>query len=49
MMVYGNMNENSGTGVAFTRNPATGEAVFYGEYLDQVCAKTKMMFLWACL
>lgn len=32
-MVYGNMGEDSGTGVAFTRNPATGEKKFYGEYL----------------
>ncbi|OPZ63983.1 MAG: Pyruvate, phosphate dikinase [Firmicutes bacterium ADurb.Bin506] len=32
-MVYGNMGDTSGTGVAFTRNPATGENVFYGEYL----------------
>jgi pyruvate,orthophosphate dikinase len=32
-MVFGNFNTNSGTGVAFTRNPATGEDVFYGEYL----------------
>lgn len=32
-MVFGNMGENSGTGVAFTRNPATGEKVLYGEYL----------------
>lgn len=32
-MVFGNMGETSGTGVAFTRNPATGERVFYGEYL----------------
>ncbi len=32
-MVFGNMGENSGTGVAFTRDPATGENVFYGEYL----------------
>jgi pyruvate,orthophosphate dikinase len=32
-MVFGNFNQNSGTGVAFTRNPATGEDVFYGEYL----------------
>ncbi len=32
-MVYGNLGSNSGTGVAFTRNPATGENVFYGEYL----------------
>ncbi len=32
-MVFGNLGEDSGTGVAFTRNPATGENVFYGEYL----------------
>jgi pyruvate,orthophosphate dikinase len=32
-MVYGNLGENSGTGVGFTRNPATGEHVFFGEYL----------------
>ncbi|RKZ25834.1 pyruvate, phosphate dikinase [bacterium] len=32
-MVFGNMGEDSGTGVAFTRNPATGENEFYGEYL----------------
>jgi len=32
-MVFGNLGETSGTGVAFTRNPATGEKVFYGEYL----------------
>ena len=32
-MVNGNMGEDSGTGVAFTRNPATGENEFYGEFL----------------
>jgi len=32
-MVFGNMGEKSATGVAFTRNPATGENVFYGEWL----------------
>lgn len=32
-MVYGNSGENSGTGVAFTRNPATGENKLFGEYL----------------
>lgn len=32
-MVFGNTGDNSGTGVAFTRNPATGENVFYGEWL----------------
>ncbi len=33
MMVFGNMGETSGTGVAFTRNPSTGEAKLYGEFL----------------
>jgi pyruvate,orthophosphate dikinase len=32
-MVFGNMGETSGTGVAFTRDPSTGENKFYGEYL----------------
>ncbi|HQI76299.1 MAG TPA: PEP/pyruvate-binding domain-containing protein, partial [Candidatus Latescibacteria bacterium] len=32
-MVFGNMGEDSATGVAFTRDPATGEKVFYGEFL----------------
>ncbi|HLG65647.1 MAG TPA: pyruvate, phosphate dikinase, partial [Ktedonosporobacter sp.] len=32
-MVFGNMGNDSGTGVAFTRNPSTGEKVLYGEYL----------------
>ena len=32
-MVFGNLNENSGTGVAFTRDPATGERKLFGEYL----------------
>jgi pyruvate,orthophosphate dikinase len=32
-MVFGNMGDDSGTGVAFTRDPATGDKVFYGEYL----------------
>lgn len=33
VMVFGNMGESSGTGVAFTRDPATGKDEFYGEYL----------------
>ena len=33
MMVFGNMGDTSGTGVAFTRNPATGEKKIFGEYL----------------
>ncbi|MEA2432729.1 MAG: pyruvate, orthophosphate dikinase [Actinomycetota bacterium] len=33
-MVFGNRGENSGTGVAFTRNPATGENKPYGDYLE---------------
>ena len=32
-MVFGNMGETSGTGVAFTRNPSTGEKALFGEYL----------------
>ena len=32
-MVFGNMGDDCATGVAFTRNPSTGERVFYGEYL----------------
>ncbi|WP_345784865.1 pyruvate, phosphate dikinase [Roseisolibacter agri] len=32
-MVFGNMGEDSGTGVAFTRDPSTGERRFYGEFL----------------
>ena len=32
-MVFGNMGNDSGTGVGFTRNPSTGEHKFYGEYL----------------
>ncbi len=33
MMVFGNLGQDSGTGVAFTRNPATGEREIYGEFL----------------
>ncbi len=33
LMVFGNMGEDSGTGVAFTRNPSTGEMELYGEFL----------------
>ena len=32
-MVFGNLGEDSGTGVAFTRDPATGDSVLYGDYL----------------
>ncbi|MBT2641873.1 pyruvate, phosphate dikinase [Bacillus sp. ISL-41] len=32
-MVFGNMGNDSGTGVAFTRDPSTGESILYGEYL----------------
>jgi pyruvate,orthophosphate dikinase len=32
-MVYGNMGDDCATGVAFTRDPANGEKIFYGEYL----------------
>lgn len=33
-MVFGNLGANSGTGVAFTRNPSTGKNIFYGEWLE---------------
>ena len=33
MMAFGNMGDTSGTGVAFTRNPATGEKKLFGEFL----------------
>ena len=39
-MVYGNTGDNSGSGVAFTRDPATGEKVFYGEFLSMPKGKT---------
>ncbi|MGC8675965.1 MAG: pyruvate, phosphate dikinase [Candidatus Micrarchaeia archaeon] len=35
MMVYGNLDDNSGTGVAFTRDPSTGEKKLYAEYLPK--------------
>ncbi len=34
-MVFGNMGDDSATGVAFTRNPSTGEKMMMGEYLHQ--------------
>ena len=34
-MVFGNLSEDSGTGVAFTRNPSTGEVGRYGDYLQK--------------
>lgn len=34
-MVFGNIGENSATGVAFTRDPSTGENLFFGDYLDR--------------
>jgi pyruvate,orthophosphate dikinase len=50
-MVFGNMGETSATGVAFTRDPSTGEAAFYGEYLinaqgeDVVAASARRKYL----
>jgi len=38
-MVFGNMGDDSGTGVGFTRNPSTGVKEFYGEYLTNAKAK----------
>lgn len=34
-MVFGNLDDKSGTGVCFSRNPSTGEKLLYGEFLDQ--------------
>jgi pyruvate,orthophosphate dikinase len=34
-MVFGNLSDDSGTGVAFTRNPSTGEIGAYGDYLER--------------
>lgn len=53
-MVFGNMGEDSGTGVAFTRDPASGENIFYGEYLfnaqgEDVVAGTRTPLLIAKL
>ncbi|HEY3130364.1 MAG TPA: pyruvate, phosphate dikinase [Acidobacteriota bacterium] len=49
MMVFGNRGKNSGSGVGFTRNPATGEAQLYGEFLpgiqgEEVVAGTRTPF-----
>ena len=33
-MVFGNMGSDSGTGVAFTRNPSTGDPTLFGEFLE---------------
>jgi pyruvate,orthophosphate dikinase len=49
MMVFGNRGKNSGSGVGFTRNPATGEAELYGEFLpgiqgEEVVAGTRTPF-----
>ncbi|NQX89817.1 MAG: pyruvate, phosphate dikinase [Halioglobus sp.] len=38
-MVFGNFSNNSGSGVAFTRNPATGERLFFGEYLPNAAGE----------
>jgi phosphoenolpyruvate synthase/pyruvate phosphate dikinase len=38
-MAFGNMGATSGTGVCFTRNPSTGEAKLYGEYLINAQAR----------
>src|SRR6056300_653621 len=41
-MVFGNLNEKSGTGVAFSRNPSNGEKELYGEYLMNAQASVKI-------
>ncbi len=40
-MVYGNINDNSGTGVCFTRNPANGKKELFGEYLANAQVRTQ--------
>jgi pyruvate,orthophosphate dikinase len=40
-MVFGNMGNDCGTGVAFTRNPSTGEKALYGEYLTNAQGETR--------
>ena len=42
-MVFGNTGDDSGTGVAFTRDPNTGEKQFYGEYLRMPRARTLLL------
>lgn len=46
-MVYGNMGDDCSTGVCFSRNPATGDNRFYGEYLvnAQVCLRDYVLAL----
>ena len=50
-MVFGNLGDDSATGVAFTRNPSTGEKYFYGEFLinaqgeDVVATTAKQSYL----
>jgi pyruvate,orthophosphate dikinase len=48
-MVYGNLNDNSGTGVCFTRNPATGEKKLYGEYLQNAQVRSYIQLCMAML
>jgi phosphoenolpyruvate synthase/pyruvate phosphate dikinase len=46
-MVFGNLNDKSGTGVGFSRSPATGEKKFYGEFLVNAGIRTpKKKILW---
>jgi hypothetical protein len=49
LQVYGNLNDNSGTGVCFTRNPATGEKGLYGEYLANAQGEDVVAGGCACL
>ena len=54
-MVFGNSGDNSGTGVAFTRNPATGEKALFGEYLinaqgeDVVAGVPTLQTVWSSI
>ena len=48
-MVFGNLGETSGTGVGFTRNPATGEKMFFGEYLMNAQGEDCLLYTSRCV
>ena len=43
-MVFGNLGNNCGTGVAFTRNPSSGENKFYGEWLPNAQGEDCLLY-----
>ena len=48
-MVYGNMGDDCGTGVAFTRNPATGEHKLFGEFLKNAQGEDCLLYTSWCI